>query len=165
MSELVDLVDKSGRLVEVGVDRALAEKRTDAFMRIVVLVIVNRKGEVLYHQRHSSKRFESNKIDHVCGAVKSGETLEQAGIREALEEVGVMPTNLVVCHQGVNVYGYYRVLFIGKCDQFPVVDPVAHEANFASYATIEELREMYSLGTYEFVDDFFSDYQLCTAYM
>ena len=159
MAELVDLVNSRGEIIEAGVERAVAEARKDAYMRIVILVITNRKGEVLFHQRHKDKSIEPNKIDHVCGAVKSDETPEQACMREAQEELGVVPTGLRRVSEGVNVYGYYRILFAAQCEQPPVVDIMAKEANFASVTSIDDLRDMQESGEYQFVDDFFTDYE------
>ena len=47
-----------------------------------------------------SKKVNPGDIDHVCGGVVSGETPEQAVIRETEEETGLTPNNLKLVAKG-----------------------------------------------------------------
>lgn len=158
MSELVDLVDKSGQIVEIGIERSLAEQRVDLLIQNVVLVILNSAGEVLWHRRHPAKRFEGNKIDHVCGALISGEDPEDAAKREAIEEVGLQLEDIELVDERVNPYGYYRRLYLGYSDESPVVDYAKQEVIEAGFVHPGEIATRFAAE--ELVKDFLADLSL-----
>ena len=157
MSELVDLVNSDGEIIERGVLRDDAMKYGELYMQIVVVVIRNSAGDLLVHQRAKTKKVNPGDIDHVCGGILSGETPEIAAIREALEEVGVAPKNLEIVRQGVNSYGRYCHLLRADSDELPSSELDSSEVAWAKYLTIEELITRRDDGTLTFVDGFFDD--------
>jgi mutator protein MutT len=61
-------------------------------MATVVGGILNRNGQILLGLRAPHRRFCPECWDTIGGHVESGETLEEALIRELGEEIGVRPT-------------------------------------------------------------------------
>ena len=153
MSEMVQLVDEDGNF-QRAVERDEVDEYPDSQMVIVELVLMNSVGEFLYHERHPSKS-EAGKIDHVCGAVREGETPEEAARREALEEVELEVGELKEVARGVNEYGRYRMLFVGEFDQVPTLSPTNEEASYVAKATLDELQAIQTAGQL-FVNSFFS---------
>ena len=161
MSEFSDLYSAQGEVVRRHVPREEAEalRHIGPYMGIVIVVIVNDKGDILYHRRHPEKRFEPDMYDHVCGGIHSHQSPEEAAMNEAQQEVGVTPIGLSLISEGVNPYGFYRFLFRGTSNDEPSFDPEEKEVIFADYASLTILRQMKADGEV-FVDDFFSDIQL-----
>ena len=162
MSELVDLVDKDGVVVQTGVERDDAAVYPNAFMRIVIGVITNSSGDILIHERANTKSVARNCIDHVCGGIISGESPEDAFIREARDEVGVVPTDIQVVAEGVNAYGRYRILMHGVSNEEPT-DVNFDEVNWAGWRSKEELQTGKTTGFLKFVDGFFEDLELVST--
>ncbi len=156
--ELVDFVNSNGEVLKTSVPRSEAEKSMTESLHIpiVIAVIRNSLGEVLVHERAEQKRF-SGEIDHVCGAISTGEEPETAMIREIKEEVGVVPTSLEIVRKGVNVYGYYCYLFAAYSDEIPPTDLNPTEVAWADYVSVEDLRQNQKSGAMKFVEDFFID--------
>lgn len=157
MSELVDLVNSDGRVMERAVYRDDVDKYDGLYMQIVIAVIRNRLGDILVHERAGVKDVNPGHIDHVCGGILSGETPKSAATREALEEVGVAPNNLELVREGLNSYGRYCYLLRGESDELPPEVLDAKEVAWAGYISIEELNAKNENGDFTFVDGFFED--------
>ena len=86
---------------------------------VLIPLIRNRSGwSVLFTQRSENLAAHSGQISFPGGAVEAGETLEQAVIREAEEEVGIPPQYIeligrmddVVTHSGFLVAPFVGVI-------------------------------------------------------
>ncbi|MFD9950838.1 NUDIX domain-containing protein [Nonomuraea sp. NPDC059023] len=152
VEELVDLVDTSGRVMARGVPRSQA---CDGLLLQIVIVVVRSPAGILVHRRALSKDVNPGFYDHVCGAVRSGETPQAAAVREAREETGVAVHNLRLVHQGVNSYSRWRWLYAAETDDVPTGwDP--SEVAWAGFMTTEDLARAETAGE-TFVDGFFQD--------
>lgn len=160
MSELVDLVNASGEIVERGVTRDDTEHRDGLHLQIVIAVVFNGLGQVLVHERAATKKVNPGDIDHVCGGILAGETPERAAVREAEEEVGVTLANLRMVRKGVNSYNRYCYLLVGKSDQEPAAQLDPSEVAWAAYYEPSELAAANESGKLSFVDGFFEDMEL-----
>lgn len=118
MTELVDLVDATGRIVARAVPRGGPHAR-GMYVQIVVVIIRDAAGRILVHRRSMAKDVSAGALDHACGAILSGETPEAAARREAREETGVEISELRPVHAGVNVNGRWRHLFAATTDDTP----------------------------------------------
>lgn len=157
--ELVDLVDSTGMIRERKVPRSSAISFPHLHLPIIIAVIVNPRGEILVQRRALHKKVNPGDVDHVCGGVMSGETPEEATIREALEETGISPIDIHIIEQRVNTYNRYRYLMLGRSsDPVKATDP--KEVEWARFMQLDELRAKQSSGELTFVDDFFEDTQM-----
>lgn len=157
--ELVDLVDASGNVQKRGIPRYETDNHANLHLQIIIGVIFDDEGRILVHQRARTKSVNPGDIDHVCGAVISGETPEEAFVRESLEETGVFPKNTVIITQGVNKYNRYRYLVVGESSDLPG-KPNLKEVEWIQFIQPEELRARYKEGEFSFVDEFFKDTEL-----
>lgn len=158
MPELVDLVDRHGNIVHIGVPRDDMAKYQDVHMPIVIAVIRNTDGHFLVHKRSLAKKVNPGDIDHVCGGIKSGETPEEAVRREAFEEGGVHLHKLQIVRQGVNQYNRYCYLIEGHTTDAPdttAIDP--NEVEWVAFHPHQKLLHGKESGEFTFVDGFFED--------
>jgi 8-oxo-dGTP pyrophosphatase MutT (NUDIX family) len=162
--ELVDLVDSSGTIQKQSVPRTEVDRYPDLHLQIVIGVIFDKQGRLLVHKRAQTKKVNPGDIDHVCGGIKTDETLEQAMVRESLEETGLKPANVKVIAQGINKYKRYRYLLVGKSDGEPgQVDPT--EVEWVRFIDLEELKNKNTSSEFTFVDEFFEDTDLVVSYI
>lgn len=160
MAELIDLVDKTGKVIKIAVTRDDLARYPDLHMQIVIVVL--RRGEdVLVHARSLKKKVNPGDIDHVCGGILSGETPADAAIREAYEETGVKPKSLRIVAQGVNEYSRYRYLLVGESEDEPSVQE-PDEVEWVGYIHPDQLFQKSESGELTFVDGFFDDLSLAT---
>lgn len=86
--ELVDVLDDAGN--PIGVVTRAEMRRRRLPHRCVYVLVFNRRGELLIHQRTPTKDVYPSHWDVAVGGVLSaGEDFDTAAVREAREEVGV----------------------------------------------------------------------------
>lgn len=85
--EYVDIVDEEGRIISP-ITKDKAHKRGLLHMTVISEVI-NSKGEWLLVKQANDRQDAGQYVSPIGGHVKSGESLEDALKREALEEVGI----------------------------------------------------------------------------
>lgn len=89
MKELIDVLDENGNRTGEILTREQIHKK-GLWHRIVVIAILDAKGNILMQQRSKSKAKNPGKWDVAsAGHVSSGQTSTEAAIRETLEEVGI----------------------------------------------------------------------------
>lgn len=83
------------RLREIAAARPAIEIEAPQFRRAAVLIPLVRGGDggwsLIFHRRSDTLEAHPGQIAFPGGAVEEGETLEQAVVREAHEEVGIPP--------------------------------------------------------------------------
>ena len=157
--ELTDLVDANGIIKKQGIPRNEIDSYPDLHLQIAIAVIFNKSGEILVQKRAIAKSSEAGKIDHVCGSVISGETPEEAAIRESKEETGIDPNNVKVVDKGLNKYNRYRYLLVGESDSQPGQFDL-NEVEWVKFIPLEELEKKEASGEFEFVGEFFEDTEI-----
>src|SRR5580692_2492032 len=86
--ELVDVLDRSGRVVGVATRAEMRARHLPH--RCVYILVFNRQGSLFVHQRTASKDvFPSYWDVAIGGVVSAGESFDQAALREGNEELGV----------------------------------------------------------------------------
>ena len=87
-------------------------------MKIVLLIIKNEKDEILFLLR-KKKPFGWSLPG---GKVNDGETLEQAIIREIMEETGIsVSTSILFSHIGMSITGDEVGIYTTTLDETPIV--------------------------------------------
>ena len=86
--EYLDIVDENDNVIGKAPRNDIYAKSLTH--RIVHVLVYNSKGEMLLQRRHREKDFCPNHwVTSAGGHVQSGETYEQAALREMDEEIGV----------------------------------------------------------------------------
>lgn len=158
--ELIDLVDASGHIQKQGIPRSDLDLYPNLHLQIVILVIFDiESGGILVQKRAQTKKTNPGYIDHVCGGITSGETPEEAAVRESIEETGIHPFNLMEVTKGINKYNRYRYLLVGESDSKPgQINP--SEVEWVRFVTLGELKEKELSGEFIFVEEFFEETEL-----
>lgn len=86
--ELLDIVDENNILTGEAKDRKTMHEQ-GLWHRHVSCWIMNENGELLFQKRAACKDRNANRWSKTGGHVESGETVEQAIIREVEEEIGI----------------------------------------------------------------------------
>lgn len=89
--ELLDVVDENNNLTGEKEERSIIHEK-GIYHREVAVWIMNKKGEILLQKRAATKKQHPNKWALCAGHVDSGETVEQAIVREMEEEIGMKVT-------------------------------------------------------------------------
>lgn len=160
--ELVDLVNDNGEVVKAALPRPEAEKLNGDELHIPTIgcVILNSFGEVLVHERPKGKRFEGC-LDHVYGAISSGESPEDAAVRECIEEVGARIKRIQRVKAGVNINHYYQYSFAVTVDG--ELDEANREVSWAEFLPVEKLRAENEGNVRTFTPNFFVDLDAALA--
>ena len=162
--ELVDLVDKTGTIQKQKILRKDADSHNGLYLPIIIGVIFNPNGEILVQKRALAKKVNPGDIDLICGGIRSGETPEEAAIREAIEETGIAPTDLQIIAQGVNNYNRYRYLLIGNSSEDPnIFNP--EEVEWVRFIHLDELRAKSDSKEFTYVNEFFEVIELAKKYL
>ncbi len=88
--EWFEIVDKEGHIIGRAPRKVCHNGRSFYMHRVVHLLIVNRKGDMLLQKRSAGKDIQPGKWDTAVGGhVNIGESISDALIRETSEELGV----------------------------------------------------------------------------
>ena len=95
--------------------------------------------------RASGLRRHAGQISLPGGATDEGETLVQAALREAHEEIGVDPAHVRILGEltpvHVLVSGFTLYPIVGITDDRPSFDPAAHEVEEVIEVSVEDLQD------------------------
>lgn len=162
MAEFVDLVNSNGEVRLRNISRDEVPNYPDLHMQIVIVVAFDSLQRVLVHRRGEDKS-DGKKHDHICGGIKSGETPEEAAVREGTEETGVILSNIRRVHEGINEYGRWSHLLVANAAGDPFISN-PKEVMWVGYVPLDELRQKHKEGD-GFVDGFFEDIERALAYI
>jgi len=160
--ELVDLVDATGLIRIRRIRRSDVARRKDQlileglYQPIVVVVVVDTGGRIVAHERGKTKAGDGRgEIAHVCGVIASGESWQEAAVRETAEEIGVATRDLTRVLSGVNAYGRHRTLAVAHS----VGEPEVVHSDEVARLVVASLDELQALeqGATVFAHEFFID--------
>lgn len=157
--ELLDIVDENNVLTGEAKDRKTMHKQ-GLWHRHVSCWIMNKKGELLFQKRAACKERNANRWSKTGGHVDSGETVEQAVIREVEEEIGIhlnkkdlLLIEVFKSKENDNKYFTYEyyVVVDYKIEDYTLQ---LEELSEVKYYTIEELQKLKKEknNEYTFVD-------------
>ena len=86
--ELVGIVDKNGNPTGVALDKKEAREK-NLIYKVIVVFVINDMKQVLFQKRSANLRYMPNRWALCAGHVRASESLEDAAIREAKEEMGI----------------------------------------------------------------------------
>lgn len=89
MEEILDIYDENKVKTEKKHMRGSGTLRTNEYVVVVEVLILNSKGQILLGQRSENKKRNPLKWETTQGSVKSGEDSEEAAARELKEELGL----------------------------------------------------------------------------
>lgn len=160
MPKKIDIVNKQDQLVgqQATIDDTLRE---GLWHRGVHIVVCSQDGSVVVQKRSKTMRMHPGQLDISCGGfVDTGETPEQAAVREAKEELGVtiLPTQLqfisvyrlnhvwpkVGIHDRAHIYCYTVTLPVEPKELVTQPDEVEW-AKFISFARAQRLIRLHRL--------------------
>ncbi len=146
MIEYLDIVDEQDNVI--GKDTRENVHKNYQIHRGLHVLIVNSKGEILIQKRSLKKDDRPGYYDaSVGGQVRSGETYEQAALRETQEELGFTPEHLKkICD-----YKSYnskqrenRQLFIYRYEGPFILDP--DEVDSVAFRSLTDIQTMINNG-------------------
>jgi len=136
--EIYDVVDENDKLIGKATRQEVHDKKL--IHRSVMFFIFDKKGRIFVTQRTKNKEFFKEYWSIVLGGhVNSGETYEEAAIRECKEETGIEGNSVFMGSfkqripeekENVKVYAFYA-------DKFPKLD--TFEIKQGKFMAIKEI--------------------------
>jgi len=138
--EIYDFVDEDDNIIGKATRKEVHDK--NLIHRSVMFFIFDKEGRIFVGQRTKNKEFFKEYWSIVLGGhVNSGETYDEAAIREFKEETGLeakpvymgsFKQRITEEKENIKVYAFYT-------DEFPKIDPF--EIKEGKFMTIEEMKE------------------------
>jgi len=139
--EIYDVVDEDDNATGKATRKEIHDKKL--IHRSVMFFIFDKKGRIFVTQRTNNKEFFKEYWSIVLGGhVNSGETYEEASIRECKEETGIDDKPIFMGFfkqripeekENVKVYAFYT-------DKFPKID--SFEIKQGKFIAMEEINEL-----------------------
>lgn len=146
MPEYLDIVDEQDNVI--GKDTRDAIHEQHRIHRGIHVFVLNSKKEILIQKRAQTKSDRPGYLDASVGAqVRSGESYEEAAIRETKEELGFTPEKLIkVCdyHSYSDRQRENRRLFITTYNGRFVKDP--NEVDSIQFLSIDQIQQLKESG-------------------
>ena len=153
--ELVDINgNKTGKIITHIEARNPNNIPEGHYIAVVGVVIMNSNKEILLQKRSRFKRANPNKWGICGGKVDLGETLLEAGIRETLEEIGILlnKEELKFLSMDANEKSHFTVYYVRKNVDLKKCKLQEEELEEVKYFKIEELQDLDNEG-FEWLDN------------
>lgn len=154
--ELIDIVDENGNFTGEVLEKEIAHDRNLLHNEIACFVI-NSNKEILLQKRSMNKRFNPGKWGLCAGHVDSGESLEDATIREIKEEIGLDVTvdelhtfterEVNIKEKNSHIAYFYYLVTDKKEDEFVIQEEELSEVKWFNVDYIIELVEKEDTST------------------
>lgn len=147
-----ELVDKNGNKTGKILTHIEARDSNNVpngyYISVVGVVIVNENDEILFQKRSRFKRTNPNKWGICGGKVNLGETPLEAGIRETMEEIGILLNKNEFNFLGTNTNKkeHFTVYYVRKNVEVNECKLQKEEVEEVKYFKIEELQELDNEG-------------------
>ena len=119
--ELLDIVDENGNYTGEIVERKKAQELGLLHWEVIIIVVNDRK-QILLQKRSANKKYFPNKWALCSGLVISGESCDEAAVRELKEELGVefQISDLNLLEGNLNLTRFYYVITNYDESQFTI---------------------------------------------
>lgn len=147
--ELVDMNgNKTGKILTHVEARDINNVPNGCYISVVGVVIINANDEVLLQKRSRFKRANPSKWGICGGKVNLGETPLEAGIRETLEEIGILlnKEELKFLSMDTNGKSHFTVYYVRKNVDLKECKLQEEELEEVKYFKIEELEDLDNEG-------------------
>lgn len=157
--ELFDLYDVNRKPLGITMERGSAQP-SGTFRMVVHICIFSTDGKMLCQKRVASKKVFPNKWDLSCGGcVDSGETSQQAAIRETKEELGLtLPADTLPALTVHFNYGFDDVYCVTMDVNVDDLKLQAEEVAEVKWLTKEQIHAMINDGVFIFYAHEYIDY-------
>ena len=138
--EYLDIIDEKGNYTGEVVERNEAQDRKLRHWKVATIVI-NDKMQVLLQKRNANKKYYPDKWAWCAGLVISGESLEEAAMRELQEELGISISkkDLHVLYDSGDFTRIYYVISNKKEEEFIIQE---EELSSVKWFDIDEILSM-----------------------
>lgn len=142
--ELLDIVDKNGAFSGEIVERKKAQELGLLHWEVII-VVVNEKKQILLQKRSANKKHFPNKWALCSGLVISGESCDEAAVRELKEELGVefQISDLHLLEGNLNLTRFYYVITNYDESQFVIQK---EELSSVKWFDLDEILEKVNSG-------------------
>ena len=152
MEELIDIYDADRNRTGVTIPREGAFLKEGEYMLYVLAIVEDGQGRYLITQRSMDKHWAAGWWEVTGGGVLTGETSEQAVVREVREEVGLdvsgQPLSVVYAYENVDlergdnyIVDIYHFHLDVTAEDVVLQDSEAIDCRFATWAEICELAD------------------------
>ena len=142
--ELLDIVDKNGAFSGEIVERKKAQELGLLHWEVII-VVINEKKQILFQKRSANKKHFPNKWALCSGLVISGESCDEAAVRELKEELGVefQISDLHLLEGNLNLTRFYYVITNYDESQFVIQK---EELSSVKWFDLDEILEKVNSG-------------------
>ena len=142
--ELLDIVDKNGAFTGEIVERKKAQELGLLHWEVII-VVINEKKQILFQKRSANKKHFPNKWALCSGLVISGESCDEAAVRELKEELGVefKISDLHLLEGNLNLTRFYYVITNYDESQFVIQK---EELSSVKWFDLDEILEKVNSG-------------------
>ena len=142
--ELLDIVDKNGAFTGEIVERKKAQELGLLHWEVII-VVINEKKQILLQKRSANKKHFPNKWALCSGLVISGESCDEAAVRELKEELGVefQISDLHLLEGNLNLTRFYYVITNYDESQFVIQK---EELSSVKWFDLDEILEKVNSG-------------------
>ena len=142
--ELLDIVDKNGAFTGEIVERKKAQELGLLHWEVII-VVINEKKQILFQKRSANKKHFPNKWALCSGLVISGESCDEAAVRELKEELGVefQISDLNLLEGNLNLTRFYYVITNYDESQFVIQK---EELSSVKWFDLDEILEKVNSG-------------------
>ena len=142
--ELLDIVDKNGAFTGEIVERKKAQELGLLHWEVII-VVINEKKQILLQKRSANKKYFPNKWALCSGLVISGESCDEAAVRELKEELGVefQISDLHLLEGNLNLTRFYYVITNYDESQFVIQK---EELSSVKWFDLDEILEKVNSG-------------------
>lgn len=147
--ELVDISgNKTGKILTYDGSGNRNNIPKGYYMSVVGVIVINNNNEILLQKRSKSKKVNPSKWGICGGKVEIGETTLEAGIRETLEEIGILlnKEDLNFLNMNISDNVHFTVYYVRKDIDANKCKLQAEEVEKIKYFNIEELKNLDNEG-------------------
>lgn len=156
--EMLPVINEEGEFIKLAPRKVCHDGKSMLLHPVIHLHILNSDGNLFLQKRSMNKDIQAGKWDtSVGGHVDPGETREQALLREAREEAGLVSFTYELIKKYLWESEREREMvysFITRTDRVPVIDPA--EVDDGRYWSIAEIEK--NLGKGIFTPNFEFEY-------